>query len=285
MPAPCRRRPTRTTPRGTSCVPEDPDERLDGSTRSPATSSCSVRADGERRLRVLPARRPGRADGIGSRSRFAGGAVRLARNERTTPPPSPSSTESYVAAAGVVRRRPAHRARGPSVHRRRRRATTRPATSPSGWTFPAPDGTAVAGDPGAAPRHPARRHRAGAALRLRRLRVAVRARVGPGAAEPARPRGGLRARPHPRRRRGRPPLVARRPAASTSSTRSTTTSRSPTAWRAGCRRRPDRHPRPVAPAGCCRARCSASARTAGGRSWRRCRSSTSSPRCSTPRSR
>ena len=72
----------------------------------------------------------------------------------------------------------------------------------------------------------------------------------------------------------------------TSRTRSTTTSPSPTASRPRARRRrPDRHPRALARAGCCRARCSASAPTAGGPSWPRCPSSTSSRRCSTPASR
>ena len=122
------------------------------------------------------------------------------------------------------------------------------------------------GDRAAAPGHPARRHRTGAGLRLRLLRGRRRAGVGPGAAQPARPRRGLRATRTTAAAGSSAGAGTSTASSRTSSTRSTTTSRSPTGWPArawstrigsppvGCR-----------PAGCCRARCSASARTGGAR--------------------
>ena len=67
-----------------------------------------------------------------------------------------------------------------------------------------------------------------------------------------------------------------------SRTPSPTTSRSPTASpRRAWSTATGSPPAASARAACCRARCSASGPTAGGRSWPRCRSSTSSPPCST----
>ena len=57
-----------------------------------------------------------------------------------------------------------------------------------------------AGDDRAAPRHPAGRHGARAAVRVRRLRVRLGAGVGGAAAVAPGPRRRLRAHPHPRRR-------------------------------------------------------------------------------------
>ena len=65
-------------------------------------------------------------------------------------------------------------------------------------------------------------------LRLRRLRGRRRARVGPGAAQPARPRRRVGARADPRRWRGRPALVARRQHAAQAAHASTTWPRWPT---------------------------------------------------------
>ena len=71
----------------------------------------------------------------------------------------------------------------PSVHRAaRRRATTRTRYVDGAPHLPGAGRHAGAGDARAAPRHPARRHRAGAALRLRRLRVRLTSRSGTPAA-------------------------------------------------------------------------------------------------------
>ena len=138
---------------------------------------------------------------------------------------------------------------------------------------------------GPAPGHPARRHGARAALRVRRVRGRGRGGVRPRAAQPARPGRGLGAHATS--------AAAARAAggggwtggSSTSSTPSTTTSRSPTGSRAAGRRVAPRHPgterRWAAPG----RRAQPAHRTDGGRSSPRCRSSTWSPRCSTPRSR
>ena len=94
-----------------------------------------------------------------------------------------------------------------------------------------------------------------AAVRLRRLRVGLpRPGVGPGDPVAARPRRGLRARARPRRRRGRPALVAGRPdgAQAAHLRRPHRGGRRARVGRSG-RRRPDRHPRPQrrrAAAGC-----------------------------------
>ncbi len=96
----------------------------------------------------------------------------------------------------------------------------------------------------APPRHPARRHRAGGALRLRRLRLHVRARVGPRAAVAARPRRGVGARPRPGRQRGWPGVVPRRQARGQAAhlRRPHRGRRRPRGSGHG-RPRPDRHPR------------------------------------------
>ncbi|UMG95001.1 prolyl oligopeptidase family serine peptidase [Nocardioides sp. TF02-7] len=187
-----------------------PDERVERVDAFAGHVVLSVRSGWEHRLRLLPHDDLG-GDGVLVSSRFPCGAVHLAR-----------STD-YAATAVVVVDR-AHVQ--PEVWRRVDLATGResdvggqvaPGHDPGRYVterlaFPLRRRHGGAGDGGPPPRRAPRRDGTRPALRLRRLRVHVRARLRPRAAQPARPRRGLRARPRARRRRGRAPVVAGGPA-------------------------------------------------------------------------
>ena len=95
------------------------------------------------------------------------------------------------------------------------------------------------------------------------------------AAVAARPRHGLRARPHPRRRRDGPALVRARQAAARRRTPSPTTSTAPSTWSTPAGPTPTRwSASAAAPVGCSWARSPTWRRTCSPASWPRCRSST-----------
>ena len=262
-----------------------PGERLERATPSRRTW-CSRSARGRHRLRVAAARRPRPARVVLDRPLRRRPSSALVPQRRCTtrravtvrrrvlhPAPVWSDVdlrtgEPHRACTG--RRRPGH---DPSSVRRA-----------SGVPFPVAGRHAGAGDAwsGAGTR-PSTAPRPRSSTAYGAYEAVDEPRVGPRPAEPARPRRRLRARPRPRRRRGRPAVVARRPASRTSSTPSTTTSRWPTGSRATglVDGRPDRHPRAERRRAAAGRGASASARTGGGPSWPRCRSSTWSPRCST----
>ena len=282
-----RTRTDRTTRPGARSGPRTQQSVSNGSTRSTGTSwrHCGVAATAC--CAILPNNTADDLAGPGVEvtSRFPGGELQLARNTW------------YDAAAVAVDRRVPHRAAGArrglldrrlgDRHPPRRGPGPRPGVVRDGGAqLPRARRHARPGHRRAAPRHPARRDGAGGAVRLRGLRVLLGARVGGAAAVAARPRGRLRAHPHPGRRRVRPALVARRPA----DRQAAHVRRPPRRRRRAGRRRPgrpraDRHPRAQRGRSAPGRGRSASGPTAGARWWPRCRSSTWSARCSTTRSR
>ena len=142
-----------------------------------------LRAGGDAPAAGPAARRPRRARASTCAAAFPGG------DGRASP-----ATPLYDAAAVTGRRRvlPASRRSGRTVdlatgertdvHREEAPGHDPAALRHRAAYLPRAGRDAGAGDPRAAPRHPAGRHRARAALRLRRLRGRLRAGVGPGAA-------------------------------------------------------------------------------------------------------
>ena len=177
--------------------------------------------------------------------------------------------------AGLVGRRPAHRRAHRAAPAATPRTTTRTQYVVRDADLPRPRRHPGAGDARTPPRHPARRHRARPALRVRRLRGRRRPGVGPGAAEPARRAASSSSHAHIRgggeggRRwwidghleHKQNTFTDHVAVADGLATASSTAPGSP--------------PAGSAPAGSSRAPCSASARSGGGPSWPRCRSSTS----------
>ena len=132
----------------------------------------------------------------------------------------------------------------------------------------------------------ARRRGAAAALRLRLVRRLDVADVLVEPPEPARPRRRLRARLHPRRRRARRGVARAGPDdAEDEHVHRLHRLRRVPGRRAATRRRTGWSSRAAAPAGCWWARSPTCGRTCSRRSSRRCRSWTSSTRCSTRRCR
>ena len=265
--------------------PEDPAERLERVDAFATHVVLSFRSEVRHRLRVLPL-----DDLDGRRLRRRTPPSRAARSTRPTTRTSPRPRLTVVDESYVhppvwsdvdLRHRRAHRAA----------PAGRPGTRPGPLRqrdddVPRPRRHAGPRDRRTAPRHSARRHRPGPALRLRRLRGHRRPGVGPRAAEPARPPASSSCTPTSAAAARVAGAGGSRATSSTSSTPSPTTSRSPTASsRPGSSTGPGSPPGASARAASSRARCSASARTGGGPWSPRCRSSTWSPRCSTPRSR
>ena len=199
-------------PPGSRCGPRTPPSGSSGSTPSRPTPCSASAPRPQHRLRVLPL---DALDSAGLRDRPAlrrrhASTQSPQRGLRRRPPSrsstSPTSHPPVWSDVDLAHRR-AHRAApagGPGPRPGRATSARRgPSRRPTGPPVPATlvrhrdtplDGTA-----------PALLYGYGAYECLRRPGV------GPRAAEPARPRRGVRARPRPRRRRGRPALVARRP--------------------------------------------------------------------------
>ena len=198
------------------------------------------------------------------------------------------STSARSRKTGPVSSRPCGRTwtwppgSAPTCSAARRRGTIPGGTSPPASTCPPTDGVSV---PVTVVRHRDTPLDGTAPLLLYgygAYEATDGAGLGPGPAQPAGPRGGLRPRARPWRRRGRPTLVARRPAGAQAAHVRRLRRGRRRAGRAGTSTAPGSSPAGSPPAACSRARCSASVRTGGGRSWPRSRSSTSSRRCSTP---
>ena len=180
-PGAARRRPGRTRPGGAAA-------------RGPRRAAGAGRR--LRRPRGARAARPGRAPAAGaaarrprpatgSWSRPASDPASLALGAQRGVRRRPRSTvvdQSYVASAGLVATSTSATGARTELHRQRRRATTPRVRLRATHRSRRPTAPPCPATRGAPPRHPARRHRAGAALRLRRLRVRLRAGVGPGAA-------------------------------------------------------------------------------------------------------
>ena len=185
--------------------------------------------------------------------------VRRRRRRRSSTEPTPSRPSGPTSTSRPARPRTCSGSEAPGhdPSALRHRAAVR---------SPAPDGTPVAGDRRPAPRHPARRHRARACSTATAPTRRWTSRSGTRrcrACSTAASSGCTRTSAAAARAAGAGGWTG---GSSTSSTRSTTTSPSPTGSRDGLvDGDPDRDPRAAAPAGCSRARCSASARTGGGR--------------------
>ena len=220
--------------------PEDPAERLERVDAFAGHLVLSLCAEAEHRLRVVPADDPA-SEGFVVRSRFPGGAVRLARNptydvgavtvvdQAYVEPPVWSDLDLVSGARSDVHRREA------PGHDPGRYVTSR-------LDVPSDGGVSV---PVTVVRHRDTPLDGTAPLLLYgygAYEAIDGAGVGPGPAEPAGPRGGLR--------RTRTCAVAARAADaggstagwSTSSTRSPTSSPSPTRWRSGTSTAPGSSP-------------------------------------------
>ena len=114
--------------------PEDPTERLERVDAFAGHLVLSLCAEAEHRLRVVPADDPA-GEGFVVRSRFPGGAVRLARNPTYDVGAVTVVDQALRRAARVVRPRPGLRGRT-DVHRGRRRGTIPGGTSPPVSTCP-----------------------------------------------------------------------------------------------------------------------------------------------------
>ena len=211
--------------------PEDPTERLERSTRSPATPCCGFRSGGRHRLRVLPLDDLG-SDGVvvdpalRRRHGRAGAATRSfdrdVGHRRATSPTSHPPVWS--------RRRPRHRRAHRAAPAGRRPATTRRRYVCETRTFPSADGTPV---PVTLVRHrdtpldgtaPALLYGYGA------YEAIDEPGVGPGTAEPARPRAWSSRTPTSAAAARAAGAGGSTAASSTSRTPSPTTSPSPTGW-------------------------------------------------------
>ena len=281
-----RRSPIPAARTGSSSSPHRDDVRLDAVDAFRDHLVLSERADGldraprdalRRRARRRRCPRPIPCTACGSARTPSTTRRRCATATRRWSRPSPTSTTTRAPARRRVVQGAAGARRLRPDARTRRRAL---------WAT-APDGTRVP-DLGRAPaRRRARRQRAGAARRLRRVRALERSRVPRVARVAARPRLRVRDRARARRRRARA-------AAGTKHGRLEHKANTFTDFiacaealdRAGLHRRRRGSSRAAAArAGCSWARSPTCGPTSSPRSSPRCRSSTSSRRCSIPTSR
>ena len=202
---------------GTELVGEDP---RSGSCQADVFAGhvvLSLRRDGSPLLRIV--RRDGSEIALDVHPGVpaAGHPPRAQRGVRRRPGRR-CVVESYTEPTALVLRRPGHRASGPCSSARRCPGTTRGVRLRAVSCVQAADGELVPVTVAAATTPRSTAPRPACSTATARTSPATSPSSSPRALA-ARPRRGLRARARPRRRRAGAPLVARRPAASTSRTR------------------------------------------------------------------